>query len=115
MSAEMGRVLLVGAGPGAADLLTVRALRAIQGAQALLYDALDRLGVKYWPSAANFVLARFGPGLGRVIDGLAEREIVIRDRSRDPGCAGCARITTGVLEHTRRCVGALEEVLCGAA
>jgi uroporphyrin-III C-methyltransferase len=40
MQPEIGRVMLVGAGPGAADLLTVRALRAIEGAQALLYDAL---------------------------------------------------------------------------
>jgi uroporphyrin-III C-methyltransferase len=37
---ETGRVRLVGAGPGAADLMTVRAMHAVQGAEALLYDAL---------------------------------------------------------------------------
>lgn len=34
------QVLLVGAGPGPVDLMTLRAARAVESAQALLYDAL---------------------------------------------------------------------------
>ena len=90
-------------------------LDQVRASRQLLYDALDRHGVTYWPSAANFVLARFGADLDRVLSGLAARQVIVRDRSRDPGCAGCARITTGVLAHTQRCVDALKEVLCGVA
>ena len=80
----------------------------------LLYAALDRVGVRYWRSAANFVLARFGEDSRRIVDGLKARGVHVRDRSTEHGCAGCVRITTGVLAHTQKCVTAIEEILCGA-
>lgn len=89
-------------------------LAEVRESKALLYDALRRHGVHFWPSDGNFVLARFGSSLERVVAGLADRGIAIRDRSRDPGCEGCARITTGVTAHTRHMLAALEEVLCAA-
>lgn len=89
-------------------------LSEVRQSKTLLYEALARHAVPFWPSDGNFVLARFGGGLPAIVERLAARGIVIRDRSKDPGCEGCARITAGVLDHTRRLVGALEEVLCGA-
>jgi histidinol-phosphate aminotransferase len=81
----------------------------------MLYSAFDRLGIKYWPSGANFVLACFGAQCPAVMAGLVARQIYVRDRSTDAGCAGCVRITAGITEHTRALIAAIEEVLCGAA
>jgi histidinol-phosphate aminotransferase len=89
-------------------------LDQVRESKALLYRALDRLGLRYWPSAANFVLIEFGEDVGRLIDALAARQVFVRDRSRDHACAGCVRVTTGVVAHTQTFVNALEEVLCGA-
>lgn len=82
--------------------------------KALLYEAFDRLGVRYWKSAANFVLARIDGDTGRVIEALAARGVYVRDKTRDAGCAGCIRVTAGVVNDTRAFISAIEEVLCGA-
>lgn len=39
-TAQKGFVWLIGAGPGAADLITLRGLKALQGAEAVVYDEL---------------------------------------------------------------------------
>jgi histidinol-phosphate aminotransferase len=86
-------------------------LAQVDESRTLLNAALSRMGIKVWPSAANFVLAYFGERTPSIVAALAERGITVRDRSHDPGCAGCVRITAGVVPHTRSCIAALEEVL----
>lgn len=82
--------------------------------RALLRDACDRLGLETWPSAANFVLVRVGDRASGIVSALAERGVMVRDRSRERGCEQCIRITAGLVEETRRAIDALEEVLCAA-
>jgi histidinol-phosphate aminotransferase len=76
--------------------------------RARLYAACDRLGLHYWPSAANFVLVRVGDDAPRFVQALAARGVHVRDRSKDPVTAGCIRVTAGVLDHTDAAIGALE-------
>jgi histidinol-phosphate aminotransferase len=80
-------------------------------ARAEFTNALDRLGVRYWPSEANFVLTRIGPKHAELSRAMRERGVLVRDRSSDPGCDGCVRITIGTREHTARGVQAMEEAL----
>jgi histidinol-phosphate aminotransferase len=78
----------------------------------LLTRACARLGLRTWPSAANFMLVQIGPRAPALTAALAARGIHVRDRSSEAGCEGCIRMTTGVVEDTRRLIGALEEELC---
>ncbi|HTL44954.1 MAG TPA: histidinol-phosphate transaminase [Vicinamibacterales bacterium] len=75
----------------------------------LIEDACGRLGVAVVPSAANFVLVRAGAVASALADALARRGIAVRDRSREPGCEGCLRVTAGRITDTRRFVAALED------
>jgi len=81
--------------------------------KALLYAALDRLGLRYWKSAANFVLIDGGERARALVDGMIARGVFVRDRTKDPSCPNCFRLTTGVVDHTRKAIEALEAV-CAA-
>jgi histidinol-phosphate aminotransferase len=89
-------------------------LAQVEQSKALVYAACDRLGLQYWKSAANFVLVRAGDRLDAILDTAVAHKIYLRDRSSEPGCEGCLRVATGVVEHTRRFIDVLEEVLCAA-
>jgi histidinol-phosphate aminotransferase len=83
----------------------------VRAARAEFETALDRLGVPRWPSSANFVLTRIGEQHGAFVRAMRARGVLVRDRSSDPGCDGCVRITIGTREHTAAGIEALEAAL----
>ena len=76
-----------------------------------LQQEFSRWGLPYWPSQANFVLAKFGGMKDAFVQSMRARGILVRDRSRDHGCGGCVRITLGTAEQTDRLLRALRETL----
>jgi histidinol-phosphate aminotransferase len=79
--------------------------------RAVLEQELGQIGLQYWPSRANFVLARIGEKHAEFVQALRERGILVRDRHSDPGCEGCVRLTVGSGEHTRALIVALRDVV----
>ena len=80
--------------------------------RARLESALAATGIQFWPSQANFVLARVGSSRAdsaAFVDQMRRRGILVRDRSSDHGCEGCVRITLGPREHADRLLVALRE------
>jgi histidinol-phosphate aminotransferase len=83
----------------------------VLAARELLCVGLEKLGITYVPSSANFVLGRFGERAVPVRDALRGRGILVRDRSYE--APGCVRITVGTREQTRALLAALEEIWKG--
>jgi histidinol-phosphate aminotransferase len=61
-----------------------------------LSDQLNQLNLveKIWPSDANFLLVKF-KNHKEVFEFLKNEGIIVRDRSNEPKCEGCLRITVG--------------------
>jgi len=76
-----------------------------------VFAALKELGVRTWPSAANFVLMDIGAKHKELVAAMRERGVLLRDRSADPGCEGYVRITIGVEEQMTRGIAALRASL----
>jgi histidinol-phosphate aminotransferase len=81
----------------------------VKGRDALEAELKSR-GIRYWPSRANFVLFYLGESNKPLIAAMREHGILVRDRSKDPGCAGCVRITLGSKEHNQRLMQTLNQV-----
>jgi histidinol-phosphate aminotransferase len=76
-----------------------------------LQSQLSGWGLRYWPSQANFVLLEIGPSHRAFVDAMRDRGILVRDRSSDPSCDGCVRITLGLRDQTDRLIETMHDVL----
>ncbi len=83
----------------------------IRQSRTLAEQALARLKVPYWQSHANFILMKIGSRHKAFVEAMRRQGVLVRNRSSDPGCDGCVRITLGPLEHTQRGLDALENTL----
>ncbi|MGA9587581.1 MAG: histidinol-phosphate transaminase [Terracidiphilus sp.] len=80
-------------------------------ARAEFETALDAAEVRRWPSRANFILVDIGATHDEFVGLMSAGGVLVRDRSGDPGCDGCVRITIGTREQMREAVGVLYKTL----
>jgi len=85
------------------------ASQVAQGRERLARELLE-LGIQYWPSQANFLLLKIGGPHREFVSAIRQRGILVRDRSADPGCDGCVRITIGSKAQTGLLITAVKEV-----
>lgn len=71
----------------------------------------DELGLRFWPSRANFMLVRVGPSADAFVSALARRGIRVRDVSASLGCEGCVRITIGTRPQVDGVLAAIRETV----
>lgn len=62
---------------------------------------------KVYESAANFLLVKVKEP-GKLYDYLAANEVVVRNRSKEPMCEGCLRVTIGTNEENKRLIDLLK-------
>ena len=83
----------------------------VLAARAEFETVLDAAGVRRWPSRANFILIDIGAKHAEFVSLMRAADVLVRDRSSDPGCDGRVRITIGTREQMRQAVPALNDAL----
>ena len=75
-----------------------------------LYRELDRMGLTYVPSQANFIFIDFGKDSEKVFQALLKEGIIIRP-GKAWGYPTCARVTIGRMEDNQRFIKALKKIM----
>jgi histidinol-phosphate aminotransferase len=85
-----------------------RYVNGVKSLRAWFAKELEKLGVKIYPSAGNFLLANFGPSGPALFRKLEKQGILLRERSKDIG-PGFVRITIGTQSEMKRLLKAIQK------
>lgn len=102
------------AGMEKAEVLLTRDVRSeieiIKKERARVEEALKECPcvLKVYPSDANFLLVKVTDA-DYIYDALINEQIIVRNRNRVTGCAGCLRITIGTPEENTRMLAIMRE------
>lgn len=76
-----------------------------------LIKELTSLGLKVFPSGANFIVAYFGNRCSKICEELKKDGILVRNRTKDPLLKNCIRITVGTEEQCKQLIEAIKKIL----
>jgi histidinol-phosphate aminotransferase len=90
----------------------VRSIQLVYEGKRYLYRELDRMGISYVPSQANFILVEFEKDSEEIFQVLLKEGIIIRP-GKMWGYPTFARVTIGRMEDNRRFIQALKKIFRG--
>jgi len=81
----------------------------LNASRAWLLEQLPQIGMvqQVFPSETNYILARFADSPA-VFKSLWDQGIILRDQNKNPGLAGCLRISIGTRKECERLIAALQ-------
>jgi histidinol-phosphate aminotransferase len=88
----------------------IKSIQSVYEGKRYLYKELDRLGLSYLPSQANFIFIDFEKDTAEIFQALLREGVIIRP-GKVWGYPTFARVTIGRMEDNRRFIKALKKIL----
>lgn len=87
----------------------LKSIQLVYEGRRYLYKELDRIGIRYVPSEANFIFVDFERDIEQIFQTLLREGIIIRP-GRSWGYSTCGRVTIGRMADNRRFIKALKKI-----
>jgi HAD superfamily phosphatase len=86
-------------------------VREVNENKSFVENELARLGIKTYSSEANFLIANFGNLCESIYERLKQKDILVRNRTKDQLLKNCLRIGIGTKKQCNQFIKTLKEIL----